>query len=72
MLKSQAQFKSLKGQSSIDVLNIDLKEISFNNKMKRFNYHKNLGSEQHNKWKLKMQDYSQNRTKIAKANLKIQ
>ena len=72
MLKSQAQFKSLEGQSSIDVLNIDLKEISFNSKRKRFNYHKNLDSEQHNKWKRKMQDYSQNTTKIAKANLKIQ
>ena len=30
--KSKAQLKSLKGQSSIDVLKIDLKEISFNNK----------------------------------------
>ena len=46
MLKSQAQFKSLEEQSSIDVLNIDLKEIIFNNKRRRFNYHKNLGSEQ--------------------------
>ena len=35
LLKSQAQLKSLEGQSSIDVLKIDLKEISFNNKKRR-------------------------------------
>ena len=35
LLKSQAQLKSLEGQSSIHVLKIDLKEISFNNKKRR-------------------------------------
>ena len=35
------------------------------------NYRKNLESEQHNKRKQKMQDYSQKRKKTAKANLKI-
>ena len=37
-LKSQAQWKSLEGRSSIDVLKIDLKEISFNNERRRLNY----------------------------------
>ena len=38
LLKWQAQLKSLEGQSSIDVLQIDLKEISFNNERRRLNY----------------------------------
>ena len=53
------------------MLKIDLKEISCNNERRRLNYQKNLGSEQHNKRKQKMQHYSQKRRKIAKANLKI-
>ena len=72
LLKLHAQLKSVEGQSSIDVLRIDLKEISFNNKTRRLNYQKNLGSEQHNIRKEKMQDYSQKKRKITKANLKIQ
>ena len=54
------------------MLKIDLKEICLDSKSRRLNYHKNLGSEQHNKRKQKMQDYSRKRTKIAEANLKIQ
>ena len=50
---------------------MDLKEIFFNNKRKQLNSQKNLGIEQHNKRKQKMQDYSQKRRKIAKPNLKI-
>ena len=71
LLKWQAQLKSLEGQSSIDVLQIDLKEISFNNERRRLNYQKHLGSEQHNKQKQKMQHYSQKRRKITESNLKI-
>ena len=72
MLKLQAQLKGLEGQSSIDVLKIDLKEICLDSKSRRLNYQENLGSEQHDKGKQKMQDYSQKRRKIAEANLKIQ
>ena len=57
LLKSQAQLKSLEGQSSIDVLKTDLKEISFNNERGLLNYQKKIGSKQHNKRKQKMQDY---------------
>lgn len=46
--KSQPQLESLEEQSSIDLLKIALKEISFNNKRMQLNYQKNLGSEQHN------------------------
>ena len=45
--KSQPQLESLEEQSSIDLLKIALKEISFNNKRMQLNYQKNLGSEQH-------------------------
>ena len=58
LLKSQAYLKSLEGQSSIDVLKTDLKEISFNNERRLLNYQKNIGSKQHNKRKQKIQDYS--------------
>ena len=58
LLKSQAYLKSLEGQSSIDVLKTDLKEISFNNERRLLNYQKNIGSKQHNKWKQKIQDCS--------------
>ena len=53
------------------MLKIDLKAISFNNKRRRLNYQKNLGSEKHNKRKQKTQGYSQKSRKIAKANSKI-
>ena len=46
--KSQPQLESLEEQSSIDLLKIALKEISFNNKRMQLNYQKTLGSEQHN------------------------
>lgn len=58
LFKSQAYLKSLEGQSSIDVLKTDLKEISFNNERRLLNYQKNIGSKQHNKRKQKIQDYS--------------
>ena len=64
--------ESLEEQSSIDLLKIALKEITFNNKRMQLNYQKNLGSEQHNIEKQKMQDYSQKRRKIVKVNLKTQ
>ena len=71
LLKPKGQLKSLEGHPSLDVLKKVLKEISLNNKRRRFDYEKNLGIEQHNKQKQKMKDYSQRRTKIAKTNLKI-
>ena len=58
LLKSQAYLESLEGQSSIDVLKTDLKEISFNNERRLLNYQKNIGSKQRNKRKQKIQDYS--------------
>ena len=70
-LKSQSQLRSLEGQSSTDVLKIDFKEVSLNNKKRRLHYQKNLESEQHSKRKQKMQYYPQKRRKTAKANLKI-
>ena len=48
------------------MLKTNLKEISFNNERKRLNYQKNIGSEQHNERKQKMQDYSQKRGKLPK------
>ena len=68
-LKSQSQLRSLEGQSSTDVLKIDFKEVSLNNKKTRLHYQKNLESEQHSKRKMK--HYPQKRRKTAKANLKI-
>ena len=38
LLKSQAHLKSLEGQASTNVLKIDLKEISFNNRRRRLNF----------------------------------
>ena len=70
-LKSQSQLRSLEGQSSTDVLKIDFKEVSLNNKKRRLHYQKNLESEQHSKRKQKMLYYPQKRRKTAKANLKI-
>ena len=45
------------------MLKTNLKEISFNNERI---IKKNIGSEQHNKRKQKMQDYSQKRGKLPK------
>ena len=53
-LKSQSQLRSLEGQSSADVLKIDFREVSLNNKKRRPHYQKNLESEQRSKQKQKM------------------